>query len=227
MKRPKVVLLDVGGVLLLPAADRIATHLTGWGARPSGHDDALVHYEAVAAFDRSGDMRDYRRRYAEMVGVPTSASDRAARSAAFRGPWRRVVPGAREALHRLALEFLLAVVSDSDGSVSDQLKHAGVAQVGQGIGVQLRTVCDSAHLGVEKPHRKMFQTALDTLGAMPHEAVMIGDSLHCDVGGAQNLGIRPIHVSPYGCSVSGHDDVADVAAAVALLTEPAHAQQNE
>ena len=48
----------------------------------------------MAAFDQSGDIHDYRRRYAELVGVPAAACDLAAQSSAFRGPWRAVQQGA-------------------------------------------------------------------------------------------------------------------------------------
>lgn len=224
MKTPEVIFLDVGGVLLLPAADRIATGLMEWGATPVGHDDARVHYAAVAAFDLTGRLHDYRRRYAEMVGVPPSASGAAARSAAFEGPWRQVVPGSVEALRQLASEFAIVIVSDSDGTVCEQLRHAGLAQVGPGEGVEVLAILDSTNLGERKPHPRIFQRALQLLDAAPEQTVMIGDSVRCDVHGAAGLGIRSLHVTPSGGSLCGdHDDVTDIAAAAALLTWHVHA----
>lgn len=224
MTPPTVVLLDVGGVLLLPNADRIAAELVEWGATPGGHDDAQVHYAAVAAFDRTGRMEDYRRRYAEMLGVPPSVSGRVTRSGAFYRPWRRVVAGAAQALQRLASEFPVVIVSDSDGTISSQLRHAGIAQVGPGDGVEVHAILDSTHVGERKPHPQMFQRALHLLGAAPEEAVMIGDSVRCDVRGASSLGIRALHVTSWvDCIDGAHDDVADVAAAADLLAGHEHA----
>lgn len=222
MTSPVVVLLDVGGVLLLPIADHIATGLLDWGAKPAGHNDAHVHYAAVASFDRTGCMHDYRLRYAEMLGVPSELCDDAARSKAFDGPWRRVVPGSAAALRRLASQHPVVIVSDSDGTVADQLRQAELAQVGPGDGVEVRGILDSTHVGAQKPHPRLFQLALHMLGAFPEQAVMIGDSVRCDMLGAMGLGIRALHVTPPGgCFDPRHDDVADLTAATALLTSHA------
>lgn len=220
MMRPKVVLLDVGGVLLLPAANRIATQLVSLGAAPTEHDDASVHYAAVAAFDRAGDIYEYREHYSRMLGVSPTHLEDAARSDAFRGPWRKVIPGAVTALRRLAAECIVVIVSDSDGTVADQLREAEVAQVGPGSGVAIAAICDSAHVGVEKPHSRIFRAALEAVGAAPHEAVMIGDSFRCDVAGAQHLGIAAIHISPQGaCARTGHLHATDLSGATQFLIE--------
>jgi putative hydrolase of the HAD superfamily len=46
--------------------------------------------------------------------------------------------------------------------------------------------------GFVKPHPTIFQVALEQLGVMPAEAVMVGDSLEEDVEGARALGLRAI-----------------------------------
>jgi HAD superfamily hydrolase (TIGR01509 family) len=48
---------------------------------------------------------------------------------------------------------------------------------------------------VGKPEQSFFQIALDDLGIAAEEAVMIGDDVRDDVGGAQGVGIK-------GCLVS-------------------------
>jgi HAD superfamily hydrolase (TIGR01458 family) len=45
-----------------------------------------------------------------------------------------------------------------------------------------------------KPARPFFESALDKLGAAPGEAVMIGDDIRGDVGGAQQAGIAGVLV---------------------------------
>lgn len=47
---------------------------------------------------------------------------------------------------------------------------------------------------VGKPSPTIFRSALDDLGAAPERAVMVGDDVHSDVGGAQALGIGGVLV---------------------------------
>jgi putative hydrolase of the HAD superfamily len=51
----------------------------------------------------------------------------------------------------------------------------------------------SAHPGRHmKPHRSIFEAALRDAGVRADEALMIGDSLHADVGGALAAGLRAV-----------------------------------
>lgn len=61
----------------------------------------------------------------------------------------------------------------------------------------------SEEVGSAKPHPAIFQHALDLVGAKPHQAVMVGDSLHADIGGAAALGIGTIWINPHGWSADG------------------------
>jgi HAD superfamily hydrolase (TIGR01549 family) len=54
----------------------------------------------------------------------------------------------------------------------------------------------SSEIGYVKPHPKIFQHALDALGVSPEEAVMVGDSLRCDVGGARGMGMVSVWKRP-------------------------------
>jgi HAD superfamily hydrolase (TIGR01458 family) len=47
---------------------------------------------------------------------------------------------------------------------------------------------------IGKPSRAYFQAALDALGARQEEAVMVGDDVETDVGGAKALGMRGVLV---------------------------------
>lgn len=46
-----------------------------------------------------------------------------------------------------------------------------------------------------KPHRSIFEKALEVAGVRPDEAVHIGDSITSDVEPAKNLGITPIYLA--------------------------------
>ena len=43
-----------------------------------------------------------------------------------------------------------------------------------------------------KPHRRIFQRALDELGVSASAAVMVGDKIRPDIRGARQLGIKPV-----------------------------------
>jgi HAD superfamily hydrolase (TIGR01509 family) len=55
-------------------------------------------------------------------------------------------------------------------------------------------IVDSRTHGYVKPHPTIFEAALGRVGVAAEDAVMVGDSLEEDVGGAQALGMRGILV---------------------------------
>ena len=57
-------------------------------------------------------------------------------------------------------------------------------------------VAISSDVGYLKPHPKIFQHALEALGATPEETMMVGDSLRCDVAGAKGLGMVAVWKRP-------------------------------
>ncbi|XP_068111469.1 phospholysine phosphohistidine inorganic pyrophosphate phosphatase [Hyperolius riggenbachi] len=58
----------------------------------------------------------------------------------------------------------------------------------------LEYACDVTAEVVGKPSPNFFLSALDTMGVKPEEAVMIGDDVVNDIGGAQSCGIRAVLV---------------------------------
>lgn len=192
-----VLLLDAGGVLICPSPASMAGALARYGSRPATDDDLSPHYLAVAAFDRMGSMDDYRKTYASWLGVPAVALEDAVADPAWLRPWTIPAPGAGEALELLTARFRsVAVVSDSDGTVEGQLAQASVCQVGDGPATPITAVFDSAIVGATKPDPELFLTALARLEERSEDAVFVGDSLRCDVVGAQGVGIRPVHIDP-------------------------------
>jgi putative hydrolase of the HAD superfamily len=65
----------------------------------------------------------------------------------------------------------------------------------------------SSEMEVMKPHPAIFGRALASLGVDAREAVMVGDNLEMDVGGAQSVGMRGIWVDNRG---GGLPDSAEV-----------------
>ncbi len=217
------VLLDVGGVLVLPEVDVVLPAVHGAGAPDvTAADLARGHYAGIAAMDRSAlargvtDWPAYHRAMVAELGVPAGAED-AVRDALLEAyanlPWTTSLPGAVDGLRRLAdTGVALGVVSNSNGTVEEQLIAQRICQVGEGEGVPVVVVLDSFVVGVEKPHPAIFHRALDELGTTPDRTLHVGDTGWADIAGARAAGIEPIHLDPYGfCPVrDDHEHVRDL-----------------
>jgi putative hydrolase of the HAD superfamily len=223
----EAVLLDVGGVLITPDHDVIRPPIETAGG--SGTEEALDrgHYAGIAAIDAVGQL-DWMR-YLEAVtiecGVPSECRRRVVEELAIllhgAAIWRRVVPGARDGLEQLASTGVaIAIVSNSDGTVEQELINAGLCQIGEGAGIPVTVIIDSHVVGYEKPDARIFQLALDKLGVTPDRAVHVGDTAFADVDGARAAGVRPLHLDPYGLCPrrpGDHEHVRSLAEVAALV----------
>jgi putative hydrolase of the HAD superfamily len=228
------VLLDVGGVFLLPQPEVMLPSLRAVGVVPDLPTLDRAHYAAVAAMDRAaedgavGDQQRiwvaYRQAYAAACGVPGPLVAEVAESlrrSFSANSWNRVVPGSVAALRRLADDgHALGIVSNAAGTIAEMLIAGRVCQVGAGEGVPVIVVVDSHVVGVEKPDAAIFGIALDRLGVEPARAVYVGDTCHYDVAGARAAGLRPLHLDPYGdCPKrQEHDHVRDLDEVRVLLS---------
>jgi FMN phosphatase YigB (HAD superfamily) len=61
-----------------------------------------------------------------------------------------------------------------------------------GLADAIDAIVTSHSIGWQKPHRRIFERALELAHAEPSEAAMIGDRLDADVWGASRLGIRTV-----------------------------------
>lgn len=196
------VLLDAGGILVLPDFDHARGQVVSAGLPPPD-DETLrrAHYAAVAAMDASGseDIPTYRRTYLQVCGAtPEQAADKV-RMLSFSAHWTAPVPGAVDVLRDLiASGRRLAIVSNSDGTVARSLAAAGICQVGEGAGADVAIVVDSHHVGAEKPDPALFRLALAELAVPADRVLHVGDTARTDVDGALAAGVRPVHFDPYG-----------------------------
>ena len=53
----------------------------------------------------------------------------------------------------------------------------------------IKYIVTSEEMGIEKPNKKMFQSALEKLRLSPDQVIMIGDSIDKDISGAEEMGI--------------------------------------
>ena len=231
------VLLDVGGVFFLPDHAGVIQALARAGVHARADGLERAHYVALAESERDAGgeggvaavfpeaLARYPRAYLRTAGVPPERLEDAERElydgerGYMRVPWTHLRERAAAELRELAATGVrLAVVSNADGSVEEQLRSFGVCQVGDGKGVPVAAVLDSTVVGVAKPDPRIFRIALDAVAAEPARTVHLGDSLLADVAGARAAGIQPVHYDPLGlCPADGHRDVASIAELVRIV----------
>lgn len=189
------LLLDVDGTLLdfaaaeykafgetmehfgLPATTEVretygAINKELWAALEKGQvkRDKLVvqRFERLLkALDATGDAAEMNRWYLDRLGEHPDP-----------------LPGALDVVRELAEVATLVVVSNGVEHVQTRrLAASGLDKYMDGVFV-------SERMGVEKPNRRFFESALRTLGIENRAKVLVvGDSLTADVKGGQNAGL--------------------------------------
>ena len=95
----------------------------------------------------------------------------------------------RPVLERLALRHPLGVVSNFTGNLDLCLVELDLRRC-------FAVVSDSAILGVEKPHPRIFVETLARLQTPPERAWMVGDNVEADIRPAGALGMRTCWLAP-------------------------------
>jgi putative hydrolase of the HAD superfamily len=202
----RVVLLDVGGVLVRPNFDRLAGTLSAHGVFADPVAMAAAEPRVKKTLDRPpspGFATDAERGWHYFNLVLSRA--RIARSAATDAAlaevkawhdqhclWEDVLEGVRPSLERLRADGLrLAAVSNSNGTLLRLFDRLGFTPA-------FDVILDSQVEGVEKPDPRIFHLALERLGEEAGAAIHVGDFYHVDVLGARAAGIRPVLVDEAG-----------------------------
>lgn len=219
------VLLDVGGVMLVPDPSLLADICAPFGGTAVEETIIRAHYDAMTLADDGTDLdwEVYCRELYTRCGV--AADEVADAIAAFDARtaganiWSHALPGARDALNRLIGTYRVGIVSNSDGHVERLLQEAQMCQVGPGAGVPVEFVIDSHLVGVAKPDPAIFKLALDRMDVPASRAVYVGDTRFADVVGATAAGLRVLHLDPYDAcpQPDGHEHVTGLGDAAARL----------
>jgi putative hydrolase of the HAD superfamily len=207
--RPIAVLLDVGGVFLVPEHDRILGALGRGGFTGSVADLDRAHYAGASAFPVEDELdwpkrwRAYLDGYITECGVPdelrADVHEHLDSEFADAALWIREIPGARDGLRALAATGVrVGIISNADGLIGQRLAELEILQVGPGAGVEVECVIDSGAVGVMKPDPRIFQLALDAMAIGAADAWYVGDMPGIDVVGARAAGLRPIVMDPFG-----------------------------
>jgi putative hydrolase of the HAD superfamily len=230
----KALILDVGGVLLVPNPDLVGQALRGAKVDFDDGRLAAAHYYAIHHLDDDDvplldHPSEYDIGFLSYLGIEDSDFDPALAAFAELGripaieSWTSPVPGAAGALASLcSMGTRIAIVSNSDGTVEESLKRREICQVGDGPLPEVAAIVDSTVAGVAKPDPRIFLPALAALGASPSDALYVGDSERFDVRSAEQAGIRPIHFDPFGLcrNPTAHAHVNALADVRRLLSNP-------
>ena len=229
---PRAVLLDVGGVFLLPVHERILGALNRAECSvPTNVLDA-AHYRGAVRFtteldvdgDWAGSWHEYLVGYVEACGI--AAEDREEVHShldsefADAALWLRVVDGCRDGLRALAdAGVRLGIISNADGLIAERLRTLEILQVGPGMGVEVETIIDSGVVGVMKPDPRIFAMALEAMDLAAEDAWYVGDMPGFDVVGARRAGLRPVLMDPLGLHhAAGYDRTDSLTALAERIT---------
>ena len=204
--RFKAILLDAGGVLLLPDPTVLGPLLAYYGGDPSIEAHRRAHYAGMAAKSAAGSgesfWTEYDHSYVRSLGVAEPDVEAAATSLHLTRNaylWRWAIPESFVALQALADSGVpLGVVSNASGQIGEVLSRSGVCQVGDGPHVPVRIIVDSHVVGVAKPDPRIFDHALPHFdGTDRSDIAYVGDSVTMDIGAARAAGLHPILLDPY------------------------------
>jgi putative hydrolase of the HAD superfamily len=111
-----------------------------------------------------------------------------------------LVKDAKNVLEKLSSDYRMGIISDTGITPGRILRL--VLEDANVLGFFKATIF-SDETGYNKPHKVMFETALNSLGGKPSEAVHIGDLLETDVAGAQSIGMKIVWLNRDGLANTG------------------------
>jgi len=191
----KFVFFDIGSTLLFANRDRMLQPLYERGIVPSEKDlralECIVKNEFDDILEHDGradhgfwDMF-YMRLFEKHQLTDEPLRQRLIANTRNSSNWDQMRPGTRDALERIAARHQIAVISNADGKIAELLGRCGIADC-------FRTITDSGIVGHEKPHPRIFETALASLGAQPAESLYVGDVYAVDYRGATGAGMEAV-----------------------------------
>ena len=197
---PRAILFDAGFTLIHGSAQVMCDELAVAGLDVGGLDQRVIEQALVLATEAShhvlplgipAEIRVARALASFLDLEGTEAVEACLRGYARDDFYGRLDEAAVEVLRRLSLEMPLGVVSNSAGTVRDDLRKFGLLEY-------FDTVIDSAEVGFEKPRPEPFRAAFDALGLPGENCWHVGDGFVNDVLGARAAGIgRAILFDPF------------------------------
>jgi putative hydrolase of the HAD superfamily len=222
----EAVVLDAGGVLMLPDPEAFRRALAVIGLAPDDETCRRAHYVGMRELDRVGapPWRPVDMQLALALGVGEEDLDDVIEGIERVFTHEPFVPagGAASALARVAAAgHPFAIVSNANGTMAELLASHRICSADGECEPDVPravVVVDSHVVGIEKPAPAIFDFALQALGLPAERCVYLGDTVHFDVRGARAAGLHPLHIDPYSfCGDADHPHAASLTAAVEML----------
>ncbi|MDZ4757507.1 MAG: YjjG family noncanonical pyrimidine nucleotidase [Bacteroidota bacterium] len=104
-----------------------------------------------------------------------------------------VFENAHEILDHASKKYTVAIITNGFLEATyNKLEHSGLMAY-----FKPEHILITENIGVQKPHKKVFETALLQTNGKAQHALMVGDNIDSDIGGAYNSGICPVWFNPY------------------------------
>ncbi|MDT0650540.1 YjjG family noncanonical pyrimidine nucleotidase [Autumnicola edwardsiae] len=107
---------------------------------------------------------------------------------------KHLVEGTLEILQYLKRNYKLHIITNGFDEVQSR------KMITSGVFDFFQTITTSEEAGVKKPHKKIFQKALEKAEAAAETSVMIGDNYEADILGSEKLGLQTIYFDYYKTS---------------------------
>ena len=125
---------------------------------------------------------------------------------------KNLMPQAIETLDYLVANYPLYIITNGFSEIQS------VKLASSGLEKYFKKVITSEQAGHKKPAREIFDFALNQIGFHSHQAIMIGDNLTTDIGGARNAEIdhvffnpsKVLHAELVTYEISGLEELKDI-----------------
>jgi len=192
MTEPRVIFFDVGNTLLFPNRPKMLDSIAS-DCQPTLEQWQTLERRTKQEFDlvmQSGRVDHgfwwtFHTYLLQQLGLDTSIRDVLVEKTQNSANWDQFPPGTRDSLDRLRRQFRIAVISNADGGIERVLTRCGIADC-------FESITDSAIIGIEKPRREIFETALAAMNARADESLYVGDVYSVDYIGARNAGMQAV-----------------------------------
>lgn len=192
MAGPRVIFFDVGNTLLFPNRAKMLAPISS-ARHPTLEQWQALERRTKEEFDegmQSGSVDHsfwwtFHTYLLAQLGEDTGIRDLLVENTQSSANWDQIPPGTRDALCRIRQNFRIAVISNADGGIERILSRCGIADC-------FETITDSGIVGVEKPRREIFESALTAMKARAGESLYVGDMYSVDYRGARNAGMQAV-----------------------------------
>jgi 2-haloacid dehalogenase len=185
--KPKFVTFDMNGTLIKFRINDAIREVLGYRLPAEIADDFLQACKAYRIDECMGEYKPFPQivaqsmeRASRRLGLEYRQDD--ARAVYNHVPTWGPYPGVTEALNRLAEEFPLVIVTNSDTA------HA--VRLAENLQAPFEVVISAEQMGVYKPRLRAFEYMFDKLGVAPDEIVHVSASPMYDLRPAAAMGIE-------------------------------------